>query len=409
MRGRLGIVVCAALTSACGPPLAGDDEIGDDASTSETSTSESSTSESSTDESSTDDTEETEDASTTEGDGCGGFSIDPEFIAPNVMLVVDTSSSMVLETWDHDGDPLTTEVTRWSSARTLVELLVAEFGESMNLGVQRFPSEDACPGATLESANCTDSDVCSIAAAPEVAAGIEQGPAILASLPASDAGAVEIVGGSPTSAAFLAARDHLLELPASVPSYIVLITDGGANCGEGLGLPESFEVYDDLLADNVGQAFAFDQISTFVVGVDIDSAVGMAGQDSPEVDAFAALNQVALAGGIPWQSGMDPQKFFDVRDSEDLFDVMRRPEGITDCTVDLTFGPDGLPAPRQIPLVSIVMDGVEVPRVEDCETQEGWTWIVEGEILSFCGSWCELFKDGAAVEGDYGCPSLDGP
>jgi hypothetical protein len=378
--------VILALACACGGPALGDDEIGDETSAGETSTSETSTDEGSSDE------------GTTGSPDCGGFSFVPsDPIPPNWMLVVDASSSMALETWDHDGDPLTAEVTRWSSARMLIELLVAEFGPVANLGVQRFPAAAACPDAT-----CTDDDVCLLAAAPEVTLGLDQGPVILATLPTADADAIEIVGGSPASAAVVAAREHLLDSqPRWAPKGIVLITDGGANCGEGLSLPESFEIYDELLAENVSKSFQFDQIPTLVVGVDIGMTVGVAGEDSPQVDPFTALNEVALAGGMPWQQGMEAQKFYDVRDSADIIEAMQPLEGSTDCTLDLTTFPEPPPDPNES--VNIEMDGVPVPYVEDCAIEVGWTWISEPEILAFCGSWCDLWKDGAVVEGEYVC------
>jgi hypothetical protein len=321
-----------------------------------------------------------------------------------LMLVVDSSSSMVLETWDDDGDPQTPEVTRWSSARALIEVLVAEFETTTVLGLQRFPSADACPNATAESPNCTDADVCPIADAPEVALGLDQAAAILAALPDADADGVEIAGGSPASLAVLAAGDHLLAQLIASPSTIVLITDGGANCGDGLSLPESFETHDDSLVTHLGELFNGDGIPTFVVGVDVGMDVAMAGEDNPQFDAFTTLNALALAGGMPWNFGMDPQKFYDVRNSEDLLVDLPPEQGLTECSVELTMLPEGPPQPAQWPLMTIELDGMPVPKVADCQTENGWAWIIEGEIFRFCGSSCEQFIDGAAVEGDYGCP-----
>jgi hypothetical protein len=382
------------LATACSTPSAAEDEIGDDTTTSglETSTSETSAF-------------DTDEASTEEELHCGGFSIVPSFNPADLMLVVDTSSSMA-ELWDHDGDPMTPEVTRWSSAHAYIEALVTGLDAQMNLGVQRFPSAAACPAATLESANCTDADACLLTSAPEVELGFEQGPVLLAALPAADADAVEIVGGSPASAGFMTTRDYLLEHRRRNAEGIVLITDGRANCGEGLSLPESFETYDASLAANVGDAFVVDGIPTWVVGVDVDMTIGIPGQDSPQVDAFATLNDVSVAGSQPWEGGTEPRKFYDVREPQELLNALQPYCTVTDCVIDLTMTPDGPPAPSQIPLVTVEMDGSPLPYVEDCETESGWAWIVEGEILGFCGSACELFKAGAATfEGEYGCPT----
>jgi hypothetical protein len=166
-------------------------------------------------------------------------------------------------------------------------------------------------------------------------------------------------------------------------------------------LPDSFEIYDDMLAANVLEAYQYDGIRTFVVGVDIGMTVGVAGEDSPQVDPFTALNEVALAGGMPWQFGMEAQKFYDVRDSADLIEAMQPIEGLQDCTVDLTMVPD--PPAEPITSVNIEIDDMPVPYIEDCENEAGWTWIIEAEILTFCGSWCDLFKNGSVVEGEYVC------
>lgn len=50
-------------------------------------------------------------------------------------------------------------------------------------------------------------------------------------------------------------------------------------------------------------------------------------------------------------------------------------------------------------------NGEEVPYVLDCANENGWAWLEEGRILTFCGSYCDGFKDGDMVfEGSYGCP-----
>jgi hypothetical protein len=392
-RYLLPILVLAA---ACSSPPSTEDEIGDDTTTAMSG------SETSTSETSTFDTDET---STGEEPDCGGFSIVPEFVAADLMLVVDTSSSMA-ELWDHDGDPMTPEVTRWSSAHAFIEALVTDLDGQMKLGLQRFPSAAACPAATLESANCTDADACLVASSPEVELVFEQGPMLLAALPAADADAVEIVGGSPASAGFMAARDSLLAHRRRNAEGIVLITDGRTNCGEGLSLPESFETYDASLAANVGDTFELDGIPTWVVGVDVDMTIETPGQDSPQIDAFAALNDVSVAGGQPSEMGAEPRKFYDVREPQALINALTPYCMVTTCDFDLTMMPEGPPAPSQIPLVTIEMAGSLLPYVEDCETEDGWAWIVEGEILSLCGSWCELLKDGdTPVDGHYGCPT----
>jgi hypothetical protein len=396
--------VLIASIAACGRPLVGGSEGGTASETVSVGTSTSATG------------VETSD-SVDESDGseppyCGGFSIVPSYVPPNILFVVDVSSSM-LETWDDDQDPMTAEVSRWLTARSSLEQVVVALGDQFHvprLGMQRAPSSDACLGATADASNCTDADVCLVETTPEVAVGDAHGELILAALPEASASLPEVVGGSPLGQAYLSARDHLLAQPDEGYPAIVLFTDGGAHCSEP-SLPAAVEVFDDGLASLVDDVFAVHGIPTFVVGVDVDEQQPSlpAQPDSPAIDTYAALNALALAGGAAWNGGSEPRKFFDVREPDELLDMLTNGliSEVTDCTVDLTMVPDGPPEPEQIPLIVIEANGEDVPFVLDCENEHGWTWIEEGTILTFCGSFCEAFKTGAAsFEGIYGCPPI---
>lgn len=326
------------------------------------------------------------------------FWIDPVVIPQHVMLVVDTSRSMATS-WDHDDYPVTAEVTRWSSAQAFVQQLVETAGGPAiyAFGLQRFPAATACPGPS-----CTDADVCGVEPGPEVAPAPDNAPSILAALPSADANA--LVGGSPARAAFLSARDALLASEPESPKYIVLITDGGANCSVGDSLPESYEVADEALLAAVEDAFMFDGIRTFVVGVDALASDATAGEDVPAGNAFTTLDNLALAGGVPWQSDAETRRFYDVRDAEAVIYALDSvlPYDPT-CELDLTILEVSPPDPAQLPFVTFELDDIEVPRVDDCANDDGWAWLSEGEIMTFCGTPCELFESGAALHGIYGC------
>jgi len=242
---------------------------------------------------------------------------------------------------------------------------------------------------------------------PEVGVAPDNAAAILAAIPGADANNVEVVGGTPATAGFLSARSHLLMQPVDIPNYVLLITDGAANCVDGLPFPDFIETYDSNLQLEIGKAYTDDNIPTFVVGIDIlDALVGAGNDGAPFANAFEELNEVALAGGFPKNMGNDPDKFFNTTNQQELLDAIQSILGeVTDCTIDLTMTPEGPPDPSQIPFVSFVVDGMTVPKVMDCDTEDGWTWIVEGEIVTFCGSYCDDFKNGTAVfDGTYGCP-----
>jgi len=348
-------------------------------------------------------------AETGDGPSCGEVSIEPSYVPPNVMLVVDASGSMVKNSWDHDGDPETDDQTRWNTLHSVVDAVTSNFGAAMNAGVQRFPSAGACPDATPMTANCYNVDACITATMPEVNVGIDNAAAILAAIPGPDAGVTEVVGATPASLGITSAANHLLAQNEAVPRYIVLITDGAANCDLSLVWPGPQETYDIHLPTTV-ESFYDDGITTFVVGIDIVNALTGGGPDgSPEANAFEKLNEVALAGGAPKNMGLDPEKFFNSTNQQELLDAIELILGeVTNCTIDLAETDAGAPDVTQIPFVSFESNGMLVPKVDDCDTEDGWTWLEEGQVVIFCGTYCENFKNGTTTfDGTYGCPPVD--
>ena len=369
MRSSLA-VVCVVVLAGCGGRVVGASEEGaSDEGTSGVTTLDVPTS------------DDDDDADTSDGSPpdlgqfpCGGFTIAPgEAIPANVVIVVDTSASMA---------------SRWVSARSFLEQFVAEIDGDYSLGLQRAPSSDA--------------DVCLVEPAPEIGVGELHGEQILAALP--EASSLELAGGSPLAAAIISARDHLLEQESRSPSFIVLVTDGGANCAEP-SLPEAIESFDENLVGLVSDIYNLDQIYTLVVGVDVAEQPSLpALPDSPAVDTFAALNDIALAGGVPAGDGVGPRKFFQVDEVDDVVDGFVLFEDDPTCVIDLTMLEEGPPDPVQIPYVTIEMNGADVPYVLDCENEDGWTWIEAGLVLSFCGSHCDAYMtEGVVVDGFYGC------
>lgn len=349
---------------------------------------------------------DTADESTTEMN-CGEVMIDPEYLPPNIMLIVDASGSMVVNSWDHDLDGGTPDVTRWNTLHGVVSTVMNNFGAQINAGIQRFPSSDACPMyVSPQNTNCYNSGACPVNDAPEVSVAPDNAVAIIGAIPGPDAVYPEVIGGTPATAGVKSALAHLKSLPPPNLNYMLLITDGAANCVEGLPFPQALETYDDGLQLTVGNAFTNDSIPTFVVGIDIlDALVGMGSDGSPEANAYAELNEVAVAGGVPKNMGMDADKFFNTTNEQELLDALSSIIGeVTECTIDLTMQDGGPPTEDQIPYVKFTVNGTDVPFVENCDSESGWTWIVEGEIMTFCGSYCEDFKNGAPMEGTYGCP-----
>ena len=341
---------------------------------------------------------------------CGEVSIVPEYTPPNVMLVVDASGSMVANSWDHDLDPNTPDVTRWNSLHGVVTTVMDQFGTAMLAGIQRFPSADACPDATQQSSNCYNSDSCIVGTEPEAGVGFDSGAAILSAIPGPNADNVAIVGGTPATKGINSAVGHLLTQGGSNPNYILFITDGAANCTPGLQVPPLIEDYDETLPTTVESAYMDESITTFVVGIDIvDELVGVGIDGSPEANPFERLNDVAVAGGAPKNGGMDVEKFFNSTNQDELLtELSTIIDTITECVIDLETTMEGPPNSDQVEYVTFEVDGVMIDgplSAEDCATMDGWMWSVEYTEVTFCGIYCDQFKLGVGeFDGTYGCP-----
>ena len=336
---------------------------------------------------------------------CGMVSIIPEYTPPHVMLVVDASGSMISNTWDHDLNNGTPEETRWKTLYGVVETVMDQFGPAMRAGIKRFPSETAC-----DPNPCYNSTACTVTPSPEVTVDINNGAAILAAIPGPDDDGSSVEGGTPTTRGVNSAVTHLRSLSEEIPRYILLITDGAANCTPDLAFPALVEDYDETLAPTVQGALDDDAITTFVVGIDIiDQLLGVGPDGSPEANPYERLNEVALAGGAPKNMGNDPEKFFNATNQDELLTALGGIiDEITECVIDLSMTEEGPPDPIQVPFVQFTADGMTIPYLmdpADCDSMDGWTWLEYGVIVTFCGQYCDDFKTASAVfDGLYGCP-----
>jgi hypothetical protein len=341
---------------------------------------------------------------TGDGDGDGDFclqSFTPTYTPPNLMFLADASSSMVVNPWDHDADAMTPDVARWSSLHAVVEATIANFQDFVQAGIQRFPSADACPDATPQSDNCYDENACNTAAMPEVSLAPSNAAAILAGIPGPAADNVEIVGATPTGRAFDSARTHLLAQPPGPARHILLLTDGAPNCDSALSMPHLLELYDETLLAKVESAYLDDDITTTVFGIGIYDNLQGNGPDGEAVaNPYARLDEIAEAGGSQFHNAVHQAQLLAV-----ITGVL---DEIANCHVDLGMSPIGLPEPIQMNHVWVESsEGFQIPHLDldECETEDGWAWIEEGQSLTFCGSWCDAMRVGdPMLEIIYGCP-----
>ncbi len=301
-------------------------------------------------------------------------------VRPKVMLVLDKSGSMAQETWDHDGDPATPEVTRWNSLHATVQGLVDSHGARLDLGATLFPTKDA--GSVVTSA-CLAPD------AADVPVGPDTGAQIMSLLPGPDS---EVQGGTPATAGIQVAMEHLAGVETEDPKIILFVTDGAANCMEGLDPLDSQLTYDENLPITVAEALDVHGITTFVVGIDIvDEVVPL-----PEANPFDKLNEVAQAGGAPLDGDAS---FYDVRDEDALRASMDEILNGLGCEL-------ALEAEAPDPDAALVkVDGDLRDEVTDCETEDGWQWVegAEGKDFRLCGGACTDYQVTGSLQVDFLC------
>jgi hypothetical protein len=314
------------------------------------------------------------------------FSVSLQPGTPRVMLVLDKSNSMNNH-WDHDADPNTAQISRWHSLVNVVEALTAEFTGHVEFGAQLFPS------AIAYLDEPTNAFSCDVRPTPEVAVGPDTAAAILAAIPAAVGSSIS--GGTPATAGIDSALNHLMELPGNDPKAIVLVTDGAANCNPSEAAGDTLFVYDSDLPVTVEQVYNHLSIPVYVVGINILDVMGT----KPAVNAYDALNEVALAGGAPSNG---PDAFYNAFNEIELIEALQTVTGQIECTLPLDQEPE---FPE---LVELTVGGVTYGEVADCEADDGWVYTSPGgpyNAVRLCGTACESLQgDGGMVDIDYLCP-----
>ena len=239
---------------------------------------------------------------------------------------------------------------------------------------------------------------------PEVGVGLGNRQAILDAIPGPNQNS-DVKGGTPAAAGIFNSLEHLKAQDnfEESESYMILVTDGAANCPMGVD-PEDdfaeFEVYDENLQTLVASAFNDDGITTFVIGIDIIDALQGAGNSdgAPAANPFEELNEVAEAGGAPKDGD---EKFFNATNQDELSDALEDIAAqIPSCIVPLDPPPDE----NQIPWVEFQVDGEDVPEVQDCLTEDGWVWVDQPNSIELCGTFCDALIESGELDGVYGCP-----
>ncbi len=302
-----------------------------------------------------------------EGSDCGEVDFEPEVIPPNVLLVLDKSGSMTMETWLDGG----VQKRRWESLYGVVEFLVENYDNALNLGAKLFPAPDAIESPDKLLA-------CKVDPGVEVEPAPANGQNLLDTIPGP---MVEVWGDTPTNTGLTEALTYLLALDDEAEGAIVLIIDGRTNC----------EQTDAELQATAANALAAG-FPIYVVGIDVNAPTG----DS--------LQGIAEAGG----TGM----FHNSSDAGALQIVLDDILGqITSCVIPLD------PEPMFSQFVEVELPGgVQVPWLQtfnDCAaaaaagTPDGWIYPDPDspfDELELCGTYCSQFLQDLDVHIAYECP-----
>ena len=164
---------------------------------------------------------------------------------------------------------------------------------------------------------------------------------------------------------------------AGVNSYLVVVTDGGANCLSGDAT--SFAATTASLLAN--------QIKTFAIGFNYTSA---------QLDAIAA------SGGMPAPYNV-PINATDSVTLQNAFDDIA--QVVITCIFDVQ-SPDASADPEN---VNFYFDGVVLPMNDGCGgSGEGWQWVDAAHTqVEFCPVSCDDIKDGDPpdITAAWGCPT----
>jgi hypothetical protein len=340
------------------------------------------------------------------GDACF---IDP-FIAqpsePFVMLVLDKSGSMFDNQWDPDGPGGSGLVTRWNSLYTVVDNMLTTFDQQIYFGMQIYPLETAT--AILEQTDCT---MPSQGQAPTVSASLDTS-GILPAMPdqTTVSGASDAQGGTPSRRGIEQAVDHLVAtVPPTRERFIILVTDGAANCDLAQGPPggttlDIFNTYDQVLHTEVADALATHDIQTYVVGIDIEDLASSGSQIDGVPDftnPFDKLEELAVDGGTD-RPAPAPSKFYNADDQVALqTDLEAILTDLQSCVIPLVSDP---PQPDD---TIVEVNGVEIQKVTDCGTEDGWVYVepAPGPYMNIelCNAACDELKAFGEAEVFFFC------
>ncbi len=280
-----------------------------------------------------------------------------DFLEPTMVMVLDHSGSM----GSNFSDPKLGFITRWNALHNAVTFILETYAPVVEFGVKVFPSDNSC-GAS---------------AGLDVDPALDNGEAILASMPPANSNGT---GLTPAFEGFAQGATALVAADPDRPRAALLLLDGAAGCA---GSPA-------LLTAEIGALFEDEGIPTYVVGVDINEFTR------------ADMNAYAEAGGVPFGMPGDLERFYNATDTTQLQEFMDVVIGdLLNCDLELD------PAPSHPSLTEVDIDGNSYDQIDAkaCEAgEEGWTYSVEYTQIRLCGAACDAYRDVQEANVAFFCP-----
>jgi hypothetical protein len=291
------------------------------------------------------------------------------------MLTLDKSGSMYCTPyhWDHDNNAATPLEQRWRALHTVVSNMLNTWESQIYFGALLYPNMQAtCP--LNDCYNC--SNTCNVTG-PEVGLALDNAAAILAAIPGYN---YPVQGATPLQSGVNAAVNYLsnpANVDQSLPRAQILIADGDASCGES----------GSAAATAAQNAYTTNGIITYVVGID------------PAGGTATTLEDIANSAGGAKPGG--PPSYYEANDQAELDQAMQDIINSTlSCVVDLD------PTPPEPDNIEVWVDGVLIPEITDCATENGWMYVPPTppwDTIEFCGTACDDFRDFGEADIKYFC------
>ena len=287
--------------------------------------------------------------------GCGGELLTATAVAPNMLLTVDRSNSMVT-----NDVPGTNGDSRWTVARRVLKSLTQQYQGGIRFGLALWPgNQKQCEGSN-DQTNCH---------------GLNQGVAM-------NTGTATMIGnyidtattcnlGTPIGRTLNTLVSYAPLGDSSRDNYVVLVTDGAETCQDaGTGAAAA-----TLLRNRTPS------VRTFVIGFGGDVSA-------------ATLNQIAMNGGTARPGG--PPYYYQADNEaalEAAFDAIAGE--VATCTYTLSSNPGD---PTRI---FVFLDDAQVPR--DTAHANGWDYEAGPMRLTFYGAACTQVRGGGELSVSFGC------